>query len=488
MPNRLYHVNDAVATGLASNEDISDPGYSFTNGLEYANYDNNFSYNEIGNLKRNSSEGIKHIEWTIIDKVKSITRYDGFSKTVNQTTIYPSDLEFLYDATGNRIAKIEKTRDENGLKSSADWITTYYTRDAQGNIMSVYKLSSEAQQTTFAQTEVSIYGSSRVGVDNTLTELISPVPQGNIFNNILGKKQYELTNHLGNVLATVSDIKFQQDYNADNEVDSYTADIITAQDYYPFGMLMPGRTYGSNSYKFGFNGQELDNEVIGVTGSHYTAEFWEYDSRLGRRWEIDPEPKDFASPYATFSNNPIWFTDPNGRDTIVNPNGEEMNAGDGYAASDDKTVLYGEGLKTKVWDSKALGISGEYNGNYVDYAPNKHGKISNANSATATIDNALNNVERSISQGGLLQDLKNDPGFKTFEYDVLQQAMNDKRFGNSAFAFDYNNGQGKLITFGGESNTYLPMSVQAGITAVSPALSLIMFLNTWSAALLTQHG
>ena len=25
MPNRLYHVNDAVATGLASNEDISDP-------------------------------------------------------------------------------------------------------------------------------------------------------------------------------------------------------------------------------------------------------------------------------------------------------------------------------------------------------------------------------------------------------------------------------------------------------------------------------
>ncbi|PJB14269.1 MAG: hypothetical protein CO118_09490, partial [Flavobacteriales bacterium CG_4_9_14_3_um_filter_32_8] len=54
----------------------------------------------------------------------------------------------------------------------------------------------------------------------------------------------------------------------------------------------------------------------GTTGSHYTAMFWEYDSRIGRRWNIDPVMKPWESSYSTFSNNPIWFTDPLGNDTI----------------------------------------------------------------------------------------------------------------------------------------------------------------------------
>jgi len=62
-------------------------------------------------------------------------------------------------------------------------------------------------------------------------------------------------------------------------------------------------------YRFGFNGQELDNEVTGVTGSHYTAEFWEYDSRLGRRWNLDPKPQISISDYACFGNSPIWYSD-----------------------------------------------------------------------------------------------------------------------------------------------------------------------------------
>jgi hypothetical protein len=39
---------------------------------------------------------------------------------------------------------------------------------------------------------------------------------------------------------------------------------VSAQDYYPFGMLQPGRFYLSatgNKYRYGFNGKENDNEV-----------------------------------------------------------------------------------------------------------------------------------------------------------------------------------------------------------------------------------
>lgn len=54
----------------------------------------------------------------------------------------------------------------------------------------------------------------------------------------------------------------------------------------------------------------------------YTAEFWQYDARLGRRWNVDPEIKPWQSSYATLSNNPILMIDPFGDDDIFNKKGE----------------------------------------------------------------------------------------------------------------------------------------------------------------------
>lgn len=79
----------------------------------------------------------------------------------------------------------------------------------------------------------------------------------------------------------------------------------------PFGMIMPGRNYRDSVFRFGFNNQEKDDEIYGV-GNATTAMFWEYDSRLGRRWNKDPKPIASVSPYTTFENNPIWHIDPNG--------------------------------------------------------------------------------------------------------------------------------------------------------------------------------
>ena len=73
---------------------------------------------------------------------------------------------------------------------------------------------------------------------------------------------------------------------------------------------MISRQYGAN-YRFGFNGQEKDDEIAGK-GNFNTAEFWEYDSRLGRRWNLDPVEDVGVSPYACFRNDPIHLSDPNG--------------------------------------------------------------------------------------------------------------------------------------------------------------------------------
>ncbi len=95
------------------------------------------------------------------------------------------------------------------------------------------------------------------------------------------------------------------------------------QGYEPFGSLLPGRNYNSTGYSRGFNGQLKDNEVYGSEGTSYTAEFWQYDSRTGRRWNLDPKPNPALSSYATFALNPIWINDIKG-DTIRVTTGEGL--------------------------------------------------------------------------------------------------------------------------------------------------------------------
>jgi hypothetical protein len=64
-------------------------------------------------------------------------------------------------------------------------------------------------------------------------------------------------------------------------------------------------------YLYGWNTQERTDEIAGA-GNHYTAQFWEYDSRIGRRWELDPVPQIAISDYAVNRNNPIYYNDPDG--------------------------------------------------------------------------------------------------------------------------------------------------------------------------------
>jgi hypothetical protein len=103
----------------------------------------------------------------------------------------------------------------------------------------------------------------------------------------------------------------------DSLVDHYTANIVTGQDYYPGGMLMQGRQVQNNyqNYRYGFNSQENDDEIKGQSNS-LGAKYWEYDPRVGRRWNLDPRHIPGISPYAAFNNNPIFNNDSLG-DTSV---------------------------------------------------------------------------------------------------------------------------------------------------------------------------
>ncbi|MBT2563784.1 hypothetical protein J7E50_21505 [Pedobacter sp. ISL-68] len=75
-----------------------------------------------------------------------------------------------------------------------------------------------------------------------------------------GKKFFELSNHLGNTMVVINDVR-------KNDNAPFESNVINANDYYAFGGQMPGRSYTLDSnpaYRYGFNGKENDNEVKGA--------------------------------------------------------------------------------------------------------------------------------------------------------------------------------------------------------------------------------
>jgi len=178
----------------------------------------------------------------------------------------------------------------------------------------------------FHVVERPLYGSSRLGVDAQEVDLATATPTAPTTAHP-GQWRYELTDHLGNVQAVVTEELLGLDGNNDQSVDQWAPVLLSAQDYEPFGSLLPGRNYSSDSYRYGLNGQEKDDEIYGATGTSYTAEFWQYDPRVGRRWNIDPVDKPWMSPYHAFSNKPITNVDPNG-------------ANDDWYQSDDNRIVW----------------------------------------------------------------------------------------------------------------------------------------------------
>jgi len=176
------------------------------------------------------------------------------------------------------------------------------------------KYTNTTSQLMFVAQEHSIYGSSRVGVDNRKDTLYMSAAYTPTWGGVgtsrrdLGSKSFELANHLGNVLVTISDKPI---YKVSSGTIYFQPEITSISDYYPFGAPINGRGYSTEAYRFGYNSQEKTDEIAGP-GNHNTATFWEYDSRLGRRWNLDPVYNTDISRYTVNGNNLIYYLDPNG--------------------------------------------------------------------------------------------------------------------------------------------------------------------------------
>lgn len=107
------------------------------------------------------------------------------------------------------------------------------------------------------------------------------------------------------------------DTSSDGEYDYYEPDVVSASDYYPFGMQMVGRTLETSKYRYGFNGKEKDNELKGE-GNTYNYGMRVQDPRLGKFFSVDPISKQYPalSTYQYANNNPLSGVDLDGLELL----------------------------------------------------------------------------------------------------------------------------------------------------------------------------
>jgi len=284
-------------TGTNKLNYIADPYHPTSADIEGQSA-NNYTYDAIGNLTQDVKGGINDIMWNPYGK---ITRID---KGTNGVLLYS------YDAMGNRIKKSFTQSNDNVDK-------IWYVRDAQGNIMAIYSRKNYGTNQQVLLENYELYGSSRLGSLNLglAVEGDYNLTVTTNYTRSLGLKQYELSNHLGNVLTTFSDQRvFAPTGMSSTNSNALIAKLISAQDYYPFGMIMDGRSWNTDKVKFGFNGKENDNEIAGNNNSlDFGARI--YNSRIGKFFSIDPlfakSPEE--SSYIFAGNNPIYNLDIGGK-------------------------------------------------------------------------------------------------------------------------------------------------------------------------------
>lgn len=129
------------------------------------------------------------------------------------------------------------------------------------------------------------------------------------YSRRVGSKQYELTDHLGNVAVMLSDRKIASPAG----LLANKAEVKVYNSYYPFGMAMPGLQYKPDDYRYGFNGKEKD-KMMNDQGNVYDYGFRIYNPQIAKFLSVDPLTQSFPwyTPYQFAGNTPIMASDLDG--------------------------------------------------------------------------------------------------------------------------------------------------------------------------------
>jgi RHS repeat-associated protein len=189
---------------------------------------------------------------------------------------------------------------------------------------------------------------------------------------------------------------------------------------YAFGMSMPGRTFSVEDYRYGFNGKENQDELLGEDNSQdFGARI--YDARVGRWWGLDPCYYKFAytTPYNFSLNNPLYYVDHDGLEPTV---AGRIGLGDyiKYLNENDVTQLTAlMNIHGGYFGTSILGKKGSQTTHRYLYSP-KWGWIDMTHFAMGAALSSLNPVTPDMALRWLENHERDnkDPG-STFDYEDL---------------------------------------------------------------------
>lgn len=124
-------------------------------------------------------------------------------------------------------------------------------------------------------------------------------------------------------------------------------------------MLLPGRHANTSDYRYGFQGQELDNEIKGE-GNSINFKYRMHDPRVGRFFAVDPLSPQYAhyTPYSFSGNKVIAFKELEGL--------EESNTNEEISLEDANWFVKG----MAIIFAKAADVGNEFNKSEVGHMMN----------------------------------------------------------------------------------------------------------------------
>ncbi|AZA99767.1 RHS repeat-associated core domain-containing protein [Chryseobacterium joostei] len=419
----------------------------------YEGGNNIIDYDQNGNMINMKDKGIQSIAYNYLNLPTSI----GIQFVNPIGNMSTTDIAHLYRADGGKLRKIFTQQAYRGLPTirKTDYLDGFqYSYIEDGSTCPTCRTESAYEIQAYSKAIGPIISKPKWNLD------FVPTSEG-FYSFTENRYIYQYKDHLGNTRVSF----------AKNSVGAL--EVTDTNNYYPFGLNHIGGSSSSNfgsyhSYKY--NGKELQE-----TGMYdYGARFYMPD--LGRWGVLDPLAEMYRrySPYNYTVNNPIRFTDPDGR-TINDPQSKKEVEHTQTALNMRKRQLE---LQRNIIYSSAVDKNGK-----ISLSKSQKRELSNINAMVNEVSKSINDITDMVNDkdndyvfrdaslnGGTPETKRTGTGEVTIYFEGYGNKVHEGRHGGQMARKEYDANTSGILTSGSFGASKEVDAYKAQLSAVGQIL------------------